>query len=484
MNIRKKIESVEIHNFQSHIDTKIEFAPLLTTVVGASDAGKSSVIRALRWALFNEPSGTQYMRVGTADTYVRLLFTDGSALLRARDKSKNYYILQNADGESTRLEGFGQKTPSQVAEFTGIRKVQVSEKDSLSVNVAGQLEGPFLLGETPTVRAEAIGRLAGTHRIDAAHRQARADKGQNTRLLNQYMEDEEQLLQELKAYEGLEALKDTIDTLDRIQKRIEEIEGTIKPYQGLRMRWKAVVSGVTETNAILSTFGQLEESHRLFLRLQSLSDDHRRAEKLRDRLRSVQSNTSRWMTTLSVQNKFLGWVHTSELLLRFERFTRFRSLRDAYSRNKSAIVNLQPYLIADVIGAGMLEGKLRDAYAKYLNLDLLSTRAAENKRRREIGAVYYANLHGLDDASARVIQMDQLAKRSDALKSLNRRLRSVVSEEEKLRHRIEETNQAHEHALRAYMDVFRESGQCPYCLSELSEDSMEHLRAHLEKRES
>ena len=189
MNIRKKIESVEIHNFQSHIDTKIEFAPLLTTVVGASDAGKSSVIRALRWALFNEPSGTQYMRVGTADTYVRLLFTDGSALLRARDKSKNYYILQNADGESTRLEGFGQKTPSQVAEFTGIRKVQVSEKDSLSVNVAGQLEGPFLLGETPTVRAEAIGRLAGTHRIDAAHRQARADKGQNTRLLNQYMEE-------------------------------------------------------------------------------------------------------------------------------------------------------------------------------------------------------------------------------------------------------------------------------------------------------
>lgn len=132
----------------------------------------------------------------------------------------------------------------------------------------------------------------------------------------------------------------------------------------------------------------------------------------------------------------------------------------------------------------MLEGKLRDAYAKYLNLDLLSTRAAENKRRREIGAVYYANLHGLDDASARVIQMDQLAKRSDALESLNRRLRSVVSEEEKLRHRIEETNQAHEHALRAYMDVFRESGQCPYCLSELSEDSMEHLRAHLEKRES
>ena len=105
----KKIEKVEIHNFQSHTDTVIKFAPLLTTIVGPSDSGKSSIIRAIRWALFNEPAGTQYMRVGTADTYVRLVFSDQSSLLRARDKSSNYYILQDENGDTTRLEGYGQK---------------------------------------------------------------------------------------------------------------------------------------------------------------------------------------------------------------------------------------------------------------------------------------------------------------------------------------------------------------------------------------
>ena len=86
----KKIKKVQIRNFQSHDDLTLDIAPMLTTIVGPSDAGKSAVIRAIRWALFNEPSGTQYMRVGTDNTSVLITFTDGTTLLRARNKSENY----------------------------------------------------------------------------------------------------------------------------------------------------------------------------------------------------------------------------------------------------------------------------------------------------------------------------------------------------------------------------------------------------------
>ena len=41
------IKSVGIVNFQSHEETAIEFSPGLNVIAGGSDAGKSSILRAI-----------------------------------------------------------------------------------------------------------------------------------------------------------------------------------------------------------------------------------------------------------------------------------------------------------------------------------------------------------------------------------------------------------------------------------------------------
>ena len=51
------IKKIIIDNFQSHEHTEIEFGPGLNVIVGPSDYGKSAVVRALRWVLYNEPRG-------------------------------------------------------------------------------------------------------------------------------------------------------------------------------------------------------------------------------------------------------------------------------------------------------------------------------------------------------------------------------------------------------------------------------------------
>lgn len=55
------IKSIEIENFQSHKYSKLDFSERLNVIVGPSDNGKSAIIRALKWVLFNEPKGTDFI---------------------------------------------------------------------------------------------------------------------------------------------------------------------------------------------------------------------------------------------------------------------------------------------------------------------------------------------------------------------------------------------------------------------------------------
>jgi exonuclease SbcC len=58
------LERLRLQNFQAHSDFKLKFDERVTTVVGTSDVGKSSIVRALRWVTQNKPSGDAFVREG------------------------------------------------------------------------------------------------------------------------------------------------------------------------------------------------------------------------------------------------------------------------------------------------------------------------------------------------------------------------------------------------------------------------------------
>ena len=59
------ISSLTLENFQSHKESKIVFDKGLTVIIGQTDQGKSAIIRALKWVLYNEPRGTDFITAGT-----------------------------------------------------------------------------------------------------------------------------------------------------------------------------------------------------------------------------------------------------------------------------------------------------------------------------------------------------------------------------------------------------------------------------------
>ncbi|GFN36471.1 AAA family ATPase [Tepidimicrobium xylanilyticum] len=216
----KYIKKIILENFQSHKYTEIELDPYLNVIVGPSDHGKTAIIRGLRWALFNEPSGDFFIREGEKDCSVTVIFSDNTKIKRYRSKSKNSYYLYNSQGEKTIFEGFGTKVPKEIIDQISMRKISLDGDQSNLINISEQLEGPFLLSEKNSAKANAIGRLVGVHIIDDAIKDTLKDI-RNLNLKKKNLEEMLKKLQiELAEYDYLDSLIEIKDNLIKIKSSI------------------------------------------------------------------------------------------------------------------------------------------------------------------------------------------------------------------------------------------------------------------------
>jgi len=108
------IEKLRIRNFQKHDDLLVKFDERITTIVGPSDAGKSAILRALRWVLLNQPDGDAFIRDGQKEVTVALR-VDGHTIKRRRGKA-NEYVLDKKS-----LVSFGRgNVPDLVSRITNV----------------------------------------------------------------------------------------------------------------------------------------------------------------------------------------------------------------------------------------------------------------------------------------------------------------------------------------------------------------------------
>lgn len=206
------LKKVILNNFQSHDYTEIEVAPTLTVIVGESDNGKSAIVRAIRWVLFNEPRGSDFIRAGASECSVSLIYDDGVTVTRVRSVSgnKNRYIISRPGENEQIFEGFGTSVPEEVISITGVKKIKIDDDVSVDLHTAPQLEPPFLLMESGSVKARAIGQLTGTDIFDFAHRKVTQDLNRIKDDLKQERSELDALSDSLKEYEDLPQLESII----------------------------------------------------------------------------------------------------------------------------------------------------------------------------------------------------------------------------------------------------------------------------------
>jgi exonuclease SbcC len=219
-----------IGNFQSHQQTVVKFAPggQLTVITGCTDSGKTAIFRALRWLLYNQPQGSDFIRGGCSFVRVTGEFVSGHTIIRERTASKNQYriVAPGADAPIV-LEGFGGAVPAEVQEITGIRTVTIGDMD-FNLNMAEQLDGPFLGKSISSgTRAKVMGKLAGTEVLDFAGKTV----GTNLFRRNQ---DEKRLVGEV---EGLQRAVAEYDYLPALTAKIEVVDQLVGVVKANKARW-------------------------------------------------------------------------------------------------------------------------------------------------------------------------------------------------------------------------------------------------------
>lgn len=168
------LERLEAAGFQAHALRRIVLSPHTTFIVGRTDVGKTSLIRALRWLATNRPSSTAHIR-GDGPASFRL-WVDGHRLARVRGRRVNEYRV---DGQP--LKAMGTAVPEPVSKILRLGPVNFQFQHSApfwldGADVAKELNGIFDLGliDTSLAYLRSNKRTASARKEAAEEAHARA----------------------------------------------------------------------------------------------------------------------------------------------------------------------------------------------------------------------------------------------------------------------------------------------------------------------
>jgi exonuclease SbcC len=287
------IQSLKIVNFQSHKDTQLDFHPGVNVIVGASDCGKTAIIRALRWLIWNRPGGEAFRSTWGGDTKVDIEL-DNVRIIRGKDKENWYGLFKRNKNEpildETRLKAFGAGVPEPIQEILNMDET----------NIQQQLDSPFLISNSPGEVSAYFNRIANLEQIDAGLKSTQ----QNIRsLTNKKQSDEsriEELQIELKQYEYLDKFEIDLEILEQAQAKLTSLYNS---------RWalETVLTEINHTNVEIdevSTLPQHEEQ------VDSLLELHKKLKVALSDFKEVMDLTS----TITVLHKDMAEIERKTAL--------------------------------------------------------------------------------------------------------------------------------------------------------------------------
>lgn len=216
------LDFIDVENFQRHEKQRVDFDPQLTTIVGQTDAGKSSLLRAVRWAALNQPDGDDMIRHESAGA-VAMLGVDGRVITRRRmANGENKYYLDGVE-----FSAFGRGVPDRITDLLRVDKI----------NFVGQKEPDFWFSLPPVEVARQLNSIVDLGVIDDAQETI----GRKVRQCKEAVETAAiRLVEARKKREDL----DWVGEADRALQGVEAAWEALSVVQGRHARLTALVGDI------------------------------------------------------------------------------------------------------------------------------------------------------------------------------------------------------------------------------------------------
>ena len=473
----KYIEKIIIENFQSHKFTVLELDKGVNVIIGPSDSGKTSIIRAIRWVMYNEPSGDYFIRKGEIEASVTLYLNNGYIIKRGRNKNKNYYEVIDNCNNKEHYEGFGTNVPLEVSEILGVNKVQLSENYNLALNISEQLDNPFLLNDTPTIKSNAIGKLAGADIIDDALQKLSKDiyslktelKYNNNELdlLKQKKENYKTLKNEKKEIDELKIIINNLKEKQLLIEKLKEYEkqfkyntDSIKIYRKNLKKYTNIVKIENNIDIINENLIKLEFYRNSYKRLKDIDKTLEKSKNIVDKTK---------MLDLINQNAF----KSEELLRNYVSLIQINDMQN----NINDKIKLNNIIIEkySLINSEDLLKKTNLLYSKYNKLKEISNSNSNINNRIKNGNIYMNKFNNFNKLSShvnllnnKIVYLNKLYLLSTELDKLNIKITEIQ------KNLLVENNRA-EINLKEYIGLLNNFLICPICKSKIDKEHINKI---------
>lgn len=241
------LHSLKINNFESHRNTVLEFAPGVNAIIGASDSGKSGILKALYWAIFNRPTGSSFVpKKGTKSRRKDNNFTnveikiDDATILRSRNQKENLYTIipNDLSQKQIKFKAFGAGVPEEISSLFNIS----------DINIQKQFDAPFLLSSTAGEVGRQLNKAVKLDIIDVAQTNINRILKEEQNLLKSEETMVLQKQEDLKQYEWLPEAEAIIKHLEMTSSQISTTKIAISDLS-------AVISSLDTIEANLEKAG-------------------------------------------------------------------------------------------------------------------------------------------------------------------------------------------------------------------------------------
>lgn len=382
------IRNLELHNFLSHENSVVSFDQGVNIIVGQNGAGKSSIIDAIKFALFGDKRGdsiADLIKRGKDSMSVSLEFSTGG------DDYRITRILTMGKNDIRNRDASLLKNGTEIART--VKEVNSAIEDTLGINkelfrnsvFVEQGEIATLVSEEKAKREETFGRILGLN------------------LLSQYADDLGKLSRETEMQAGKFAgVSDDMDRLNaelsRLTKERSEIESKVSTLDRQKNDLES------DLNAADSERTRLRND---VSRLMASAEQANRMKKLREELAGKISGREGKIRELRLELEKLNSTVDSSLLKKAREIESYFSLVERINDKTGALRDIDSTMKKISEMQASME-KLRVDHETYLKLD---------SRRNELRS----DLNKLEEDNNRYRQtlslVEELQKELDAKKS-------------------------------------------------------------------
>lgn len=233
------IKSIRIKNFESHEDTFIELVDGFNLMVGESNSGKSSIVRAIALVVDNR-FDRDCVRIGSSFCEVTITSDKGSVTAQ-RGESKNNWIIRLSDGTIREYKNIGTSVPPDVLEVLGMGVRTHGDIKELA-NIMFQLDKHYMISEidgkktTSNMIARMMDEAIGIGGMEELIKDMATDFQSFKRELSSCSGDLKKLKDEIMPEEDFETRKNLVASIREQLKKIDQLEDQVGRSTELQKR--------------------------------------------------------------------------------------------------------------------------------------------------------------------------------------------------------------------------------------------------------